>query len=483
VRWLERQGYDVSYWTGVDADRYAERLAKSAAHKLYVSVGHDEYWSGPQRAAVEAARDRGMHLAFLSGNEVFWRTRWEEDTSGASHRTLVVYKDTQSVAKLDPEPGEWTGTWRDGRAINPLGAAPENALTGTIFTVNAWRNDPLLVPARYGAHRFWRNTSVAAAAEAAAEAAAAGGGGGGGEGEVTALVQGLLGHEWDEDIDNGHRPPGLQHLSETVVDNVQYIFDEGAHYDTGTGTHHLTLYRHAGSGALVFGAGTPQWSWGLDGHHDLVGGIDLRVGANCYSLRVGADLTHPSGNRDIQQATTNLLADMGVVPATPQGGVVVTAASADAEAPSVAPQAIFDGTVDASSISGAAEDSGGGIVAAVEVLLPGSGGHWHPASVHLGDGSWHFTPPQDSELGAKMREAAAAAANGQASDAVATMAELLTVKVRAADDSGNMCEPAEVSVMDMTEAGITVAAEVSPAGTATASASPTSSSRRRGDQY
>ena len=95
------------------------------------------------------------------------------------------------------------------------------------------------------------------------------------------LVQGLLGHEWDEDIDNGFRPPGLMHLSSTTVDNVQYIMDEGATYDTGSATHHLTLYRHVG-GALVFGGGTCQWSWGLDGHHDGVGGIDLQMGKNCY---------------------------------------------------------------------------------------------------------------------------------------------------------------------------------------------------------
>jgi hypothetical protein len=40
----------------------------------------------------------------------------------------------------------WTGTFRDPRGINPEGGRPENALTGTIWTVNAWRNDPLLVP-------------------------------------------------------------------------------------------------------------------------------------------------------------------------------------------------------------------------------------------------------------------------------------------------------------------------------------------------
>ncbi len=35
-------------------------------------------------------------------------------------------------------------------------------LTGTLFTVNVEpRMDSIAVPASYGAHRFWRNTSVA----------------------------------------------------------------------------------------------------------------------------------------------------------------------------------------------------------------------------------------------------------------------------------------------------------------------------------
>ena len=52
-------------------------------------MGHDEYWSGPQRTKVtdqnilnlilvpkvEEARDQGLSLAFFSGNEVYWRVR------------------------------------------------------------------------------------------------------------------------------------------------------------------------------------------------------------------------------------------------------------------------------------------------------------------------------------------------------------------------------------------------------------------------
>ncbi|HET7898691.1 MAG TPA: N,N-dimethylformamidase beta subunit family domain-containing protein, partial [Flavisolibacter sp.] len=59
VRWLERNGYDVSYTTDVDADRNGSLLLN---HKVFMSVGHDEYWSAQQRANVEAARNAGKHL-------------------------------------------------------------------------------------------------------------------------------------------------------------------------------------------------------------------------------------------------------------------------------------------------------------------------------------------------------------------------------------------------------------------------------------
>jgi len=112
VRWLEANGYDVSYFTGVDSDR---RGAEIKEHKVFLSVGHDEYWSGGQRANVEAARNdtvKPVHLAFFSGNESFWKTRWEAsiDPSGTPYRTLVSYKETHANAKIDPLANVWTGS-------------------------------------------------------------------------------------------------------------------------------------------------------------------------------------------------------------------------------------------------------------------------------------------------------------------------------------------------------------------------------------
>ena len=368
IRFLEANGYDVSYFAAVDSDRRGEEIKE---HKLFVSVGHDEYWSGAQRRHVEAARDTGVNLAFFSGNEVFWKIRYEPslDASQTPYRTLVCFKETHSNAKIDPKHDEWTGTWRDSSPFNPEGPQPENALMGTIFTVNAYRNDPLLVPAKYGKLRLWRNTEVAALED----------------GETAVLGQGILGHEWDEDLDNGFRPAGLIHLSETTVDNVQYIQDFGSVYDSGSATHHLTLYR-AASGALVFGAGTVQWTWGLDNFHDNWTGIPADR-ANRYSIRVGIDPAAPV--KAVQQATVNLFADMGVQPSALQPGLVPATQSSDALAPISEILTPLDGSrVPGGSlrIEGGATDQGGGTVAGVEVSLDG-GVRWHPA---VGESRWSY---------------------------------------------------------------------------------------------
>eukprot|EP00435_Cladocopium_sp_Y103_P041113 s1509_g11.t1 len=204
IRWLESHGYDIQYWTGADAHSRGAEIAHRA--KVYVSVGHDEYWSGEQRRNVEAARDSGVHLHFWSGNEVYWKVRWEASpVDGTPMRTMVVYKESQESFKIDPASEVWTGTFRDSHPFNPEGSNPENSLTGTIFTVNAWRNDALEIPGAYSKLRVWRNTTVASLLPH----------------QKAILLKGLLGHEWDEDLDNGFRPQGLIRLSETHVDNVQ----------------------------------------------------------------------------------------------------------------------------------------------------------------------------------------------------------------------------------------------------------------------
>ncbi len=381
VRWLEANGFDVSYFTGIDSDRFGSLIRN---HKLFLSVGHDEYWSEQQRANVEVARDAGVHLAFFSGNEVFWKTRWESsiDPSQTDYRTLVCYKETHNYpSNADPEGGTWTGTWRDPRDATKDGGRPENALTGTIFTVNDGATTQIRVPAADGKMRFWRNTGIADLAA----------------GSTATLPRGTLGYEWDEDLDNGSRPAGLIRMSTTTVSGAPVLTDLGSTYGSGTATHHLTLYR-ATSGALVFGAGTIQWPWGLDRNYDDARGL-------------GGDPVDPR----MQQATVNLFADMNVQPATLRSDLVAATASTDAAAPSSTISAPASGANlaigTAVTISGTATDVGG-LVGGVEVSVDG-GLTWHPAT---GRASWSYlwTP--------------------MASGAV-------TIRSRSVDDSGNLETP------------------------------------------
>ena len=212
IRWLEANGYDVSYAAGVDTDRRG--ISALTRHKIFLSVGHDEYWSGTQRGNVEAARAGGIHLGFFSGNLMFWKTRWENSIDGTStpYRTEVCYKETYDNAKSDPST-EWTGTWRDPRFSPPSdGGNPENALVGTLFMVNAFRYDPMSVTSEQGKLRFWRNTGLDTLPV----------------GQTAQFAAGVLGYEWDEVIDNGFLPGGLIQMSSTTIGVENYCQNYGA---------------------------------------------------------------------------------------------------------------------------------------------------------------------------------------------------------------------------------------------------------------
>ena len=391
IRSLEENGYDVSYTSGVDVSQpgYASVIEQ---HKMFMDAGHDEYWSGQERTNVTAARDAGVNLAFFSGNEVSWKTRWQPsiDPSNTPNRTLVTYKETHYNARTDPDdPPTWTGTWMDPRFSPPAdGGNPQNSLTGQLSDVDATTTD-ITVPSQYSKLRSWRNTRVASLSPGQSTTLDAGGG--------------MLGNEWDVDADNGFRPPGLMDMSSTTDTNSEIFTDYGGTLqDNATVTHHLTLYR-AASGALVFGAGTIQWSWGLDngtGGGNAGGPVDSAV----------------------QQATVNVLADMGAQPATLMAGLTPAAMSTDTTPPtstitSPAQGAAFSDGAPV-TISGTATDAGGGVVAGVEISTDG-GSTWHPVTTM-------------------------SAANTSVTWSYSWIAHgypTTTIKTRAVDDSGNLETP------------------------------------------
>jgi hypothetical protein len=111
----ERLGLNIDYVTDVDVATIPNLLQGASA---YISAGHDEYWTGKERTAVETARDGGTNLLFFGANVSYWQTRLADSPLGAN-RHMILYKSAQE----DPNKINPTVRFRD---IN----RPESILTG-----------------------------------------------------------------------------------------------------------------------------------------------------------------------------------------------------------------------------------------------------------------------------------------------------------------------------------------------------------------
>ena len=132
LSWAEREGHQVDVVTNADLEDFPQLLARTGdgGYSLYLSIGHDEYWSGPMRDTVEGFIAEGGNAAFLSGNTSFWQVRLEDPTPEGPAATMVGYK---GQLKSDPvygtdRVGELTSMWSD-RDVG----RPENHMTGVSF--------------------------------------------------------------------------------------------------------------------------------------------------------------------------------------------------------------------------------------------------------------------------------------------------------------------------------------------------------------
>lgn len=131
VRFMERNGYDVTYTTDVDLHQPMAATILPQ-HKMFVAMNHNEYWSRAMRDNLQFARDQGVNIAFFTGNVMEWQIRYEPSTlTKVADRTVVEYR----YASLDPDdenPGTWnivTTEWR-----NPPVNDPEQLLVGEMYS-------------------------------------------------------------------------------------------------------------------------------------------------------------------------------------------------------------------------------------------------------------------------------------------------------------------------------------------------------------
>jgi hypothetical protein len=227
VRWLEREGYDVTYSTNIDTHADPRLLLR---HRGWLSVGHDEYWSWEMREHVEQARDRRINLAFFSANVCFWQIRLEPSLiTRDPYRTIVSYKEDPDDERhedpyiLDRDPTNdhlVTSRWRRA-PVN----RPEEMLLGVMYEADPVDADVVIANAE-----SWVTSGTGL--------------------QALDRLPGLLGYEVDRVFGVGPKPT-------TIIAHSQYTVDGQVHYAD------MAFYEWL-SGATVVATGSMQWSWGLD---------------------------------------------------------------------------------------------------------------------------------------------------------------------------------------------------------------------------
>jgi len=87
IRWAESRGISMDYITSDEL--HADPNALSP-YKVFLTAGHDEYWSQAMRDALDAHIDAGNHAIIMSGNTMWWRIRRVDDDYGrALGKTLI----------------------------------------------------------------------------------------------------------------------------------------------------------------------------------------------------------------------------------------------------------------------------------------------------------------------------------------------------------------------------------------------------------
>jgi hypothetical protein len=248
----EQMGLSVSYVTDVDLH---ERPELMLAQRAVLSLGHDEYYTTQMRRTLEAARDRGVNLAFLGANAVYRKIRLEPSWDGRANRREVNYRS-------DKDPGtkgvlkETTVEWRKA----PV-SEPEARLIGVQYAC-ANVDAPLKVTAPN--HWLMAGTGVR-------------------DGQ---LFESLVGNEFDQVADSS--PKNIDVLARSPVKCNA----------STTGTHNMTYYSHS-SGAGVFATGTIWWICAIDSVCSVPANEKFVRQVTENMLRVfaagPAGLTHPSG--------------------------------------------------------------------------------------------------------------------------------------------------------------------------------------------
>ncbi len=219
LRFMEREGYDVTYCTNIDTHQNPNVFYRANS---FLSVGHDEYWTLDMRFNVEYERNTGRHLGFLGANTAYWQIRLEKGSDGKANRTMTCYKD-QALDPFSLSPS--TAIQTTVRFRDEIISLPEESLIGVQFEHYPVNADMVVTNTN---HWAFAGTGLR-------------------DGDK---LPGLVGYEADSRFGIG--PSNTVVLASTPVVTPDTV-----------GNSNMTIYQHS-SGGNVFATGSMQWAWGLD---------------------------------------------------------------------------------------------------------------------------------------------------------------------------------------------------------------------------
>lgn len=133
--WLEAEGYEVTYCSNLDTHHDPDLLLSC---EVFISVGHDEYWTREMYDNVSRARDAGVSLLFLSGNTMYHeilpyaRKEGEPFRSFARRRYFQDEQELMGASSFGPGYGDWTCVQPDHWVFEGTGMQAGDRIPGLI---------------------------------------------------------------------------------------------------------------------------------------------------------------------------------------------------------------------------------------------------------------------------------------------------------------------------------------------------------------
>jgi hypothetical protein len=278
LRFLERFGYDVGYATLEQVDSDPSILD---GRSVVLFSGHNEYISQTVLNKTRELTQSGTNLVNMASNDFFWRVRYgtlDDTQTTTKGRVIWCRKDTVDGpgghigGTAFVNDAEWTGTWQDTRW--PL-RDPSSNIWGDIFVANGLNSDEVTVGFTHKSLPIWRDIPSIASLAA---------------GQTYSFGVGSVGFEWD-------KPAGM--LPHATLSSRTYTLNGNAsdvngqdYSSTENATHSVQMIKTP-SGGYIANFSSAQWGWTLDNFHDR--------GTSIATV-------------EAQQATFNVLADLGALP-------------------------------------------------------------------------------------------------------------------------------------------------------------------------